>query len=557
MSAGVPEGSWRRTRRRWIAAGCALTAAAVVGTVVAADAPPVATRLLPAGGAAGSTVTVKAEGTFPRWPVQVWTERPGTTWKPLEEKGAFEVTIAPADSLGVHRVRLFDAVGTAALRRFVVGTTAESVETEPNNRPSEAQRVSSLPVTVNGVLDKAGDVDCFAVVLDAGQTLVASIDAHGALGSPVDAVLELVSETGGYLARTLDTLGLDPRIVFTARRAGTVVVRIYGFPAEPNQTIGLAGVSDYVYRLALTTGPVVAAALPSAVGSAGATKVTAIGWNLPAAPPSRDVTAVPDARRMWIPFDGVSGAVELPVVAMPVTTFVAAGGSEPPPVVMPPIVAGGWFDAPSHEAILRITATKDASLAIAVEAIDHGSEADPTLEIRDPSGAVVLAKGDRDAAFSWKPPADGDFTIALRDRRGAYGPGHFFRVSVVPEKPEVRATTEADAVSGTVGGKVEIAIAVERLRGWKQPVEFLLVDPPAGVSAATVTSAAEGDTAKKVTLTIEATGPCAGPLTIAARTPAAEGVAAATVADVLAGKERLPVLWLTVQPAPAEEPKKP
>lgn len=551
--------SGRGTTQATRAAGRLLAAAvAVSGTalpVVAADAPPVVKRLFPAGGAAGATVVVKAEGTFPRWPVQVWSDRPGTAWKPLEEQGAFEVGIAAEGALGLHRVRIHDAAGAAALRRFVVGGAAEMVEAEPNNRPAEAQRPSALPVTVNGALDKAGDVDCFAVALEAGQTLVASLDAHGALGSPIDAVLEVVGETGGYLARNLDARGLDPRVVLTARRAGTVVVRVYGFPADPNQTIALAGSSDYVYRLTLSTGPVVAAALPMAVAAGAATQVAALSWNGPADRPAREVTPAAGATSVVVGFDGMAGTVELPVVPATVATAVAAGDVAAAAAVVPPVVVAGWFDEPGREAAARITARKDASLLVTIEARADGSEAEALLDIRDAAGAVVLAKTDRDGPFAWKPPADGDYTFVVRDRRGAAGPGHFFRVLIVPERPELRATTEADAVVGKIGGTTDVVIAVERLRGWKQPVEFVLVDPPAGVSAAPVTSAVDGDTAKKVTLAIAATAPYAGPVTIAARTPAAEGAAAETVATVVSGKERLPVVWLTVPPA--EEPKKP
>lgn len=544
----------------WVLGWSRLLPAAVLGAaatlVVAADAPPTVKRLFPAGGPAGTTVVVKAEGTFPRWPVQVWTDRPGTTWKPLEEKATFEVAIAAEGGLGVHRVRIYDDAAAADLRRFVVGSEGEAVEAEPNDRPAEAQRLSALPVTVNGVLEKEADVDCFAVALEAGQTLVATLDAHGGIGSPVDAVLELVGETGGYLARNLDARGLDPRVVYIARRTGTVVVRVYGFPADPNQTIALAGSSDYVYRLMLSTGPVVAAGFPAAVAAETTTTVVPLGWNSPPDRPVREVTPIAGATSVVIGFDGMAGTVELPVVSATVAKAVAAGDATSAAAVVPPVVVSGWFDEPGREAAARITAKKNASLLVTIEARADGSEAEPLLDIRDAAGAVVLTKTDRDPPFAWAPPADGDYTFLVRDRRGAAGPGHFFRVSVVPDRPEVKATTDTDAVVGKVGGTVDVGIAVVRLRGWKQPVEFVLVDPPATVSAAPVTSAVDGDTAKQVTLAIAATGPYAGPLTIAARTPATEAAAAETVATVLAGKERLPVIWLTVPP-PAGEPKKP
>jgi hypothetical protein len=552
MSASGPA-DWVRGWSRLVTAA---VLAAAATPLVAADAPLTVKRLFPAGGAAGTTVVVKAEGTFPRWPVQVWTDRPGTTWKPLEEKATFEVVIAAEGGLGVHRVRIYDDTAAADLRRFVVGSEAEAVEAEPNDRPAEAQRLSTLPATVNGVLEKAGDVDCFAVALEAEQTLVASLDAHGGIGSPVDAVLELVGETGGYLARNLDARGLDPRVVYTARRAGTVVVRVYGFPAVPNQTIALAGSSDYVYRLTLSTGPVVAAGFPAAVAADSTTTVAPLGWNSPPDRPAREVTPIAGATSVVLGFDGMAGTVELPVVPATVVKAVAAADVASAAAVIPPVVVSGWFDEPGREAAALITAKKDASLLVTIEARADGSEAELLLDIRAAAGAVVLTKTDRDSPFAWKPPADGDYTFLVRDRRGTAGPGHFFRVSVVPDRPEVQATTDADAVVGKVGGTVDVGIAVERLRGWKKPVEFVLVDPPATVSAAPVTSAVDGDTAKQIRLAIAATGPYVGPVTIAARTSAAEAAAAETVATVLAGKERLPVIWLTVPP-PAGEPKEP
>ena len=526
-------------------------------------------RLLPAGGMAGGTVVVKAEGTFPRWPVRVWTDRGGTAWKPLEEKGSFEVAVAAAGSLGVHTVRIHDDQEAAAVHRFVVGAVPEVMEAEPNDRPQEPQAVSTLPVTVNGVLEKAGDVDGYAVQLAAGQSLVAAIDAHGGPGSPLDAVLELVDERGGYLARNLDARGLDPRIVFKAPRDGRYVVRVYGFPSDPNQTIGYSGGPDHVYRLTMTTGGFVAAAIPAAVSRSGTTTLVASGWNLPADVGSvsvapADAAAAGATHAAWIGFPGAAGTVELPVVAaerLPVAVQDATAAIEPP------LVVSGLFTAADQQFVERITATKAQPLLVAVEANAAGSDAEAVLDIRAADGRSLLSKSDRDAAVVWTPPADGDYALAVRDRRGGFGPGHVFRISVVPSEPAVAATCEPDAVAGKIGGTVDLAIAVERLRGWKEPVEFTLVDPPAGITADPVVSAVEGESAKKVTLAIKAGAAYAGPVTVAARRPAAADKGAdtagdkagdkagQTVAAVGFGKRKLPQVWLTIPPEkPPEQP---
>ena len=541
-----------RTARQLALWASGLAAAGTFASSLAADPAAeklVVKRLFPPGGAAGSSVVVKAEGSFPRWPVRVWTDRTGTTWKPLEEKGGFEVAIAAEESVGVHRVRLHDDREAGPLLRFVVGRVAETVEVEPNDRPQEPQPVATLPVTINGVLEKPGDVDAFGVRLEAGQTLVASLDAHRGPGSPIDAVLEMVDDRGGYVARNLDAHGLDPRIVCTAARAGRFVVRVYAFPAEPNSTIGLSGGADHVYRLSLTTGGFVAAALPAAVPRSATTPLVPLGWNLPAGLVAVSPAAAAIPAAVWVAFDGVAGAAELPVVATDRLPIV--GPDQARAAVEPPLVASGRFDAPQQELVQRIVARKSQPLVVSVEGLAAGSEAEVLLDIRAADGKSLLVKSDRDPPAAWTPPEDAEYACVLRDRRGRSGPAHFFRLVVMPSEPALKAACDLDAVTGAVGGTIDVPITVERLGGWKDAVDFYVVDPPAGVTAQAVTSPATGDAAKKVTLVIKADAPTSGPLAIVARrSPASGGGATDPVATVACGKQKITLLWLTVPPPP-------
>ena len=173
---------------------------------------------MPSGGQRGTTIEVTAAGNFPKWPVQAWVDRPGLTLTP-GDKGKLTVSIAADAAAGVYWIRLPDADGSAAPRPFIVGTLPEVNEQEPNNRPAEAQPVSSA-VVVNGRFGANGDVDMFAVDLEQGQTLVASLSGHESLGSPMDSVLEIVSTRGDVLAFNHDQHGLDPQIEFTAPSDG-------------------------------------------------------------------------------------------------------------------------------------------------------------------------------------------------------------------------------------------------------------------------------------------------------------------------------------------------
>ncbi len=109
-------------------------------------------------------------------------------------------------------VRLYDEEGATSLRPFLVGALPELVEVEPNDDPRRPQAVAAPRVVVNGRLAKPGDVDGFAVKLDQGETLAADLEADRHIGSPMDAVLQVVSAEGFVLAQNNDTVGRDPRI---------------------------------------------------------------------------------------------------------------------------------------------------------------------------------------------------------------------------------------------------------------------------------------------------------------------------------------------------------
>ncbi|MBI5833945.1 MAG: PPC domain-containing protein [Armatimonadetes bacterium] len=75
-------------------------------------------------------------------------------------------------------------------------------EREPNDTPDQARSVS-LPAMVNGRLDAPGDWDCFAVEGRAGQALVAEVYGRR-LDSPIDSVLRLRDPTGQLIAANDD-----------------------------------------------------------------------------------------------------------------------------------------------------------------------------------------------------------------------------------------------------------------------------------------------------------------------------------------------------------------
>ena len=468
-------------------------------------------------------------------------------WEPQPESGTFAVTVTPEAALGPNLVRFTTPEGATALRRFVVGHLPEIEETEPNDKPAAATAIGEPVVVVNGVLGKGGDVDLYRVALVAGETLVVQADANRLLGTAADLTLDVADARHSLLARNLDAAGLDPRVVFTAPVAGEYFVRVYGFPETADATIGLAGGEAFVYRLTLSKRGFLVGTLPSAVSLGADTQLAPLGWKLPTENTPLPVPAAgltPSAtgarRTVTLALDGVGGTVSLPVVEMPVVVVPQAEGASVPP----PVLFSGTLTAPKQRALHRFTAIKDSAYTLLVEGIAIGTAVDPVLALEDSEGKRLAITDDPAGSLSWKAAADGVYTAVVRDRRGQSGPAHGYRLTIRPELPGVKVSCDVDRITGEPGKPVELSIAIGREHGFKESLDIVVVDPPAGVTAAAVQSPSEGDAAKKVGLVITVAEPFSGPVRVAARIA---GAADAAPLPVRFGPEQIESVWLGIK----------
>jgi len=81
---------------------------------------------------------------------------------------------------------------------FEISTLPEVLEAEPNNDLKHAQKVT-LPMIINGRINRSGDWDVFQFAGKANQQVVAEVLARR-LDSPLDSVLKLTDATGKVLA---------------------------------------------------------------------------------------------------------------------------------------------------------------------------------------------------------------------------------------------------------------------------------------------------------------------------------------------------------------------
>ena len=148
---------------------------------------PFVTSMFPLGGREGEATSVSIAGwNLPRSTVSLDTSAPGRHEFVIEGPGRD---------------------GRSNPVFFRVGTLPETHEAGPNNDKAHAQRVA-LPAIVNGRIEEPGDVDVFSITGNAGDRVVAEIDARR-LGSPLDSLLRLTDESGEVIAWNDDFMEKD------------------------------------------------------------------------------------------------------------------------------------------------------------------------------------------------------------------------------------------------------------------------------------------------------------------------------------------------------------
>jgi hypothetical protein len=538
-------------------------------------AVPVLDHLFPIAAQTGTTNTVTAIGKFDPWPPKVWVDAPGIVFQPETNSGKFSVEIAADAPVGPHLVRLFNEEGSGGPRFLIVTREPQLVEAEPNDDFRKPQVPEHFPASINGRLEKSGDVDSFAVELEAGQTLVAAVEAF-TLASPVDAVLRVLDARGIQVAFNHDGATLDPFLVWTARSAGTYVVQLFGFAYPAESEVKFTGNNKCVYRLQLSRGPCLRHTLPLGVQRGVRTALQARGWNL--------------QRQMAVPFDGSDLSAEISRATLRLPGFdneislpVGGGpelleqkmnehGSESNCVAVPFAITG-CIEKAGEEDRFRFAVTKDEKLLIEVQSASFGFPLDAWLKVENLKGKE-LAKNDDSAGpdpkLEWTASEDGTFVLAVGNVLHRGGLDYLYRLSVQLAVSALKISVSETTLSIAPGKTNEVKITAKRLHGFKAKATLSMKDLPDNLDVEPVEVSEKGG---EVTLKLVAASdakPFSGPIQIVA-TEVESGRVHRATADLTSstvnngvpgGFGRLVIestdqLWLTVLRAPEQKPEKP
>jgi len=152
-----------------------------------------------------------------------------------------------ADHPPLHFVQVNHNGMSSNVLPFAVGDAGESREAEPNDSIQQANKVT-VPVAVNGRIQRSGDADCFSFAAKKGERLIMEVQARR-LDSPLDSIITLFNSQGGELREQDDadmgdpllTHHADSRLDYTFPADGDFIVRI--------RDIQAAGGEEYAYRL--------------------------------------------------------------------------------------------------------------------------------------------------------------------------------------------------------------------------------------------------------------------------------------------------------------------
>lgn len=344
----------------------------------------------------------------------------------------------PADAPPVRPVVL-PGVPNLNVVPFAAGDYPEAGETEPNDAPPQANRVN-VPVTLNGRIQKPGDVDHFIFAAQANQVLVMEVFARR-LDSPLDAHLSLRNLPGAQLAENdeyqdpLTPLVMhhaDARLVYTFAAAGDYVLRIRDMEA--------AGGEEYAYRLVIAP-----------------PKPDFFLYTMPDNPRTgKGETAVITVKA--IRQDGFGGEVNLAVQDLP-PGFAASDAVIP---------------AGQDEAKLTITAAPDAPLGPVAPSI-VGTAA----PIKDAVARKTVGAENVMQAFSYHHTVfTQEFLLAVIEPAG-------FALSV--------ALAPKQVLEVKPGAEVPITVKAIRRQPAKGPIELSALSPPAGITIKPATIPADKD----------------------------------------------------------------
>jgi len=497
-------------RMRRSATICVLWMAITTGLVevpLPAQAPAVG-HTFPAGGKAGTTVTVQLGGYDFTPDIDYFLHHPQATLKvtgqlgpylvapppywfgPKGRSSAFKIPreltatfTLPADlPRGPIHWQVANANGASGTAVFFVGDGPEVLE---SRRQSESQPLAKLPVTVNGRLSKIAEVDRYTVTAATDGCLTVELYARR-LGANFNGTLKIRDADGKLLADLIDTEGTDCVATVTVRKGQTYTIELADLDHR--------GHRSFVYRLEVIAGPRVVACLPSGGRPGTTVPVTFVGYGIKSGVAqletlvSNVVFPKDDAGTGWYQYrlktpHGQALPVSLRLADFAELVEPAAGAARP---LAPGAAITGTLSKRGE--IDEYSFPAKAGQMFRFEAISAqiGTRLDPVLRVVDKDDKQVAINDDfgntLDSRLDFKAPADGTYRVRLHNGTGEDGRlDSVYRLTSRLQQPGFTLSLP-QAFAAPVGGKAALTVSCARTGGFAEEIVLKLAGLPEGVT---------------------------------------------------------------------------
>jgi WD40 repeat protein len=338
--------------------------------------PPTVGKVTPNFGKRFSKFQLTLEGQHLDGDLSIASSVPGvtvTTWGPSGPTRRAEISIAPDAPVGPVLLTPKTAAGsgtpfTFVVDRYLVVSDAATIDSAKNGRPV------TLPATLVGSIDRAGQADYFRFAAKAGQQIGAQA-LTAVLGSKLEPILELTDADGRVVAE-----GANGLLAYTCPTAGNYAIGI--------RDKDFRGAADMTYRLHVGEVPIVTAVVPMGVQRGTEATVTLVGVNLPSTAAAVKVPA-DAAIGSRVPVPLAKGEKPLGDASVVVGEFPEVTVQKGQATISSPGTANGVIGKPGEAHLVRFAAKKGQRLLIETNARRVGSPLDSVIEVLDDAGKPV------------------------------------------------------------------------------------------------------------------------------------------------------------------------
>lgn len=431
---------------------------------------------------------------------------------PLTKRGQagtphkMEVKVPAEQMPGLHEFRLATSQGVSSVAHLLVTELPVVVEKADENGAAKDAQPVAVPATICGQCIDMEDVDCYRISGKKGERLTFQVygqrltqavhDMVGKAGYHMDPILTLTAPNGQIAGMNDNHFGGDSLLSVELTQDGehTLIVRDTRYVGDPR----------YSYAVEVTRGLPALTTFPLVVERGAKTDVDVLSIGAlplgkttlrPTAKASNDGLATQLVREP-LAFAADAKSPKTNPVTYGVQSFKQLVQLEPTPAGKPrevtlPIGINGRLAKPGEAHRFAFDAKKDSFYLLEVEARRFGLPLDAVLELYDAAGKKVTEVDDlpliSDAKYVFKAPADGRYTVAVRDLHDRGGVDFAYHLTIAPAEPDFEVAGKLYYAMLAPGLSTVWFTDITRLNGFEGPIELRVDGLPAGVTQTPIT----------------------------------------------------------------------